>query len=231
MRNLPEKPTGQDRMFQAAHAAVSAVPRGDGPLQVLVENIFTAPLEQRRARWFKELHHVIVQIQERVDSFDPETLSSNDSFITAAMQASQIPMRNHHEERLKVLRNAALNSGLPNPPSEQVQSVFIYLVDRLTPWHLRMLSLLDDPARWLRKHQKDRQSFNGGAVHLVEYCFPQLSEEKELWRQIAKDLQSSGLLTEGSYMNAMMTNDGVMLPRSTQFGHKFICFILEPVDA
>jgi hypothetical protein len=142
MDNFPDKPSGKDRIFQVALAAVSAVPGAGGPLQILLENIFAEPLERRRVKWFKELSFIIEQIQERVDGFDLEALSSNEVFITTVMHASQIAMRNHQNEKLKALRNAVLNSGLPSPPSEDEQSIFLYLVDRLTSWHLRILSLL-----------------------------------------------------------------------------------------
>jgi hypothetical protein len=231
MHNFPEKPSGKDRVFQAARAVVSAVPGAGGPLQVFLENIFAEPLERRRVKWFKELGFIIEQIQERIDSFDLEELSSNEVFITTVMHASQIVMRNHQDEKLRALRNAVLNSGLPNPPSEDEQSIFLYLVDRLTPWHLRILSLLDNPTHWLNKHRIESPNFSAGAGHLLEYCFPELRDEKELYRQVAKDLQSSGLLTEGSYMNAMMTIDGVLQSRTAPLGKKFLSFVSDPLES
>jgi hypothetical protein len=231
MRNFPDKPTAQDHMFQAFLAAASAVPVAGGPLQVLLESIFTQPLEQRRTRWFHELGSVVEEIKKRVDNFDPDTLSSNEAFVTTVAQATRIAMCNHQAEKLQALRNAVLNSGLPGSPSDDEQSIFLNLVDRLTSWHLRILSLLDNPTRWLSEHGKERPSVSAGTGYLLEYCFPGLHDEKELYEQIVKDLQSSGLLTGGSYMTSMMSNEGLMQSRTAPLGRRFLSFISDSLDS
>jgi hypothetical protein len=231
MRNFPGKPTAQDHMFQAVRAAASAVPVAGGPLQVLLESIFTQPLEQRRTKWFNELGGVVEEIKKRVDNFDPDMLSSNEAFVTTVAQATRIAMCNHQAEKLQALRNAVLNSGLPGSPSDDEQSIFLNLVDRLTSWHLRILSLLDNPTRWLSEHEKERPSVSAGTGYLLEYCFPGLRDEKELYEQIVKDLQSSGLLTGGSYMTSMMSNDGLLQSRTAPLGRRFLSFISDSMDS
>jgi hypothetical protein len=53
-----------------------------------------------------------------VNDLTPERLATNEAFVTVTMQASQGAIRNHQQAKLEALRNAVLNSALPNPPQE-----------------------------------------------------------------------------------------------------------------
>lgn len=83
--------------------------------------------------WLEKLAEIVTELQQQVDGLTPETLAANDVFVTVAMQASQVAIRNHQNEKIKALRNAVLNVGLPNPPEEDEQLIFVRLVDQLTP--------------------------------------------------------------------------------------------------
>lgn len=226
--SIPKFPTNQsndDHAYQALRAAISTVPGVGGPFQVLFETIFTHPIEKRREKWFEDLREVIEKIKSRTDNFDAEMLAANEAFLTTAMQASQIALRNHQIEKLEALKNAILNSGLYGSPSEDEQAIFLHLIDQLTAWHLRILSILDDPVAWLNRQNREKPSFNASAGALLEYCFPVLAEQKDLYSQMVKDLQSAGLASSGSYMTSYMSNDGVLSSRTTAIGKRFIAFI------
>jgi hypothetical protein len=226
--SIPKFPTGRsgdDHGYQALRAIVSAVPAVGGPMQVLFETVFTDPIERRRTRWFEDLRDVISELERRLDGLNPEILATNEVFLTTAMQATQIALRNHQKEKLEALKNAVLNSGLPGAPSEDEQAIFLRLVDQLTAWHLRILSVLDDPTEWLKRNKREKPSVEAGAGFLLEYCFPPLSDQKDLYLQMVKDLQSAGLARPGSYMTTHMSNTGVMSSRTTAMGKRFIAFI------
>jgi hypothetical protein len=147
MENLPTGKTATDIAREVGRAIVSAIPAAGGPLQVAFENIFTSPIEKRKEAWLNQLVDVINEVQERVSEITPESLAENDAFVTIVMQASQVAIRNHQQAKLEALRNAVLNAALPNPPHEDEQMIFLRLIDQLTPWHLRVLSVLNDPTQ------------------------------------------------------------------------------------
>src|SRR5689334_17216098 len=115
MEKPPQTLSKGDVAREVGRAIVSAVPVAGGPLQVLFENIFGSPIEKRKYAWQTKLAEAIAEVQERVKELTPEKLSANEAFVTLAIQATQIAIRNHHKTKLDALRNAVLNSALPNP--------------------------------------------------------------------------------------------------------------------
>ena len=65
------------------------------------------------------------------------------------------------------------------------------------------------------------------AATVVEMCFSGQYSKKELLDKIVKDLQNDGMMSEGSYMHAGMTSNGVAASRTTDLGNKFLKFILD----
>jgi len=228
MDKPPQDKTTGDVAHEVGRAIVSAMPAVGGPLQVLYENVFEAPLDKRKRAWLEELASVVNELQERVDGFRPESLADNETFISVALQASQIALRNHQREKLDALRNAVLNSALPNSPSEDEQMIFIRLVDDLTTWHLKLLSFLDDPARRMRTHEVLPPDLGGALSRVIELCFPELVGKRDLYDHLVLDLQTEGLAAAGSYLHGVMTRAGMAASRTSSFGKRFLEFISRP---
>lgn len=62
---------------------------------------------------------------------------------------------------------------------------------------------------------------------VVEQVYPEIAKEKELQDKIVKDLQNDGMMSEGSYMHADMTANGVVASRITELGNNFLKYILD----
>lgn len=229
MDKLPTKKSAGDVAREVGRAIVSAVPAAGGPLQVAFENIFASPIEKRKEAWLEQLAEVVTEIQERVKDLTPEKLAGNEAFITVAMQASQIAIRNHQQAKLEALRNAVLNSALPNPPQEDEQMIFVRLIDQLTPWHLRVLSLLNNPRLWMERNGVAYPGWGvGGVSTVVEHCLPDLRGQRDTYDQIVRDLQVEGLLGQGQFLHGTMTGGGMVESRTTDRGKRYIKFITAP---
>jgi hypothetical protein len=229
MENLPTGKTATDIAREVGRAIVSAIPAAGGPLQVAFENIFTSPIEKRKEAWLNQLVDVINEVQERVSEITPESLAENDAFVTIVMQASQVAIRNHQQAKLEALRNAVLNAALPNPPHEDEQMIFLRLIDQLTPWHLRVLSVLNDPTQWMERNNIPNPCWGmGGASTVLEHCLPDLQGQRETYDQIVLDLQGQGMLGQGQFLHVMMTGGGMVASRTTERGRRFIKFISAP---
>jgi hypothetical protein len=229
MENLPTGKTATDIAREVGRAIVSAIPAAGGPLQIAFENIFTSPIEKRKEAWLNQLADVINEVQKRVSEITPERLAENDAFVTVVMQASQVAIRNHQQEKLEALRNAVLNAALPNPPHEDEQMIFLRLIDQLTPWHLRILSVLNHPIKWMERNNIHNPGWGvGGASTVLEHCLPDLQGQRETYDQIVLDLQGQGMLGQGQFLHVMMTGGGMVASRTTDRGRRFIKFISEP---
>ena len=229
MDKLPKNKSKGDVAREVGRAIVSLVPAAGGPLQVAFENLFASPLEKRKQAWLEQLADVLTEVQARVGDLTPEKLASNEAFVTVAMQASQVAIRNHQQAKLDALRNAVLNAALPNPPQEDEQLIFLRLIDQLTPWHLRVLALLDNPQVWMQRNQVQNPNWSmGGVSTVLEHCLPDLRGQRDIYEQIVRDLQADGLMGQGQFLNLTMTGGGIMESRTTARGKRFIAFISAP---
>jgi len=224
MDNLPTNKSSGDAAQQIGKAVLSAVPIAGGPLAVLFENIFTAPLEKRK----EQLAGVINELQTRVEDLTPEKLSENEAFITVTLQASQIALRNHQSEKLNALRAAILHSALPNAPEENLQQIFLRLIDQLTPWHLGILAMLHDPVHWMLKNEISNPNWGmGGVSTVIEHCFPQLKGQRELYDHIVRELQAESLIMQGNFLHVTMSRTGMIDSRTTKIAATFLHFITD----
>lgn len=227
MENPPEKTTG-DTVHAVVKSIASMVPTAGGPLSVMLETIFAPPMERRREKWFKQLADVVSQLEQRVENLSAETLSQNEVFVTVALQATQIAIRNHQDEKLRALRNAVLHAGMPNGPDEQLQLMFLQFVDELSPGHLSLLALFDGPVHWMERNKVQNPGWGmGGVSAVVEHCFPALRGRREVYEQLVRDLQARGLIHQGQFLNVTMTGNGMVESRTTQMGKAFIAYVSE----
>lgn len=229
MEKPPRSKSRGDIARDVGRAIVSAIPAAGGPIQVVFENVFSAPIEKRRQAWLEELAEVVTDLQQRVDGLTPENLAENEVFVTVAMQASQVAIRNHQKEKLEALRYAVLNSGLPNPPEEDEQLIFVRLIDQLTPWHLQLLAVLNSPVQWMNHNGVAYPGWGTGSVsQVIEHCLPDLRGKRDTYEQLVRDLQADGLLGQGQYLHLQMTGRGMVESRTTDRGIRFIKFITDP---
>ena len=229
MEKPPKSKRAGDIAREVGRAIVSAIPAAGGPIQVVFENVFSAPIEKRKQAWLEELADVVTELQQRVEGLTQENLAANEVFVTVAMQASQVAIRNHQNEKLEALRNAVMNSGLPNPPEEDEQLIFVRLIDQLTPWHLRLLALLNSPVQWMEQNGVAYPGWGmGGVSTVIEHCLPDLRGKRDTYEQLVRDLQGDSLVGQGQYLHVTMTGHGMIESRTTDRGKRFIKFITVP---
>jgi hypothetical protein len=229
MDKPPKSRSAGDAAREIGRAIVSVVPVAGGPLQVAFENVFSSPIENRKQAWLEQLADVVTELQQRVSGLTPEALAANATFVTVAMQASQIALRNHQKEKLEALRNAVLNSGMPTPPEEDEQMTFLRLIDQLTPWHLQLLALLDNSVAWMERHGVRYPQWGmGGVSTVIEHCLPALRGKRDTYDQLVRELQADGLLGQGNYLHTTMTGGGMVASKTTERGKRFIAYISQP---
>lgn len=223
----PEASLG-DHAHTLARAGVGSIPLAGAAATELFQKLIAPPLEKRRQEWMESVAEGLRQLEEK-QRLSLDDLSENDTFIDTVMSASQAAIRTSQSEKREALKNAVLNSSLPDPPDESRQQIFIGLVDSLTVWHLRILRFFSDPAIVFREQGKPAPQYSiaGSLSQLLSAAYPELAKERELYDQIGKDLYGRGLLgTEG--FHTMMSGQGVYEKRTTTMGDQFLRFISEP---
>jgi hypothetical protein len=225
------KPTGADAAHTVAKASLSSIPVIGGAAAEIFSAVFAPPLNKRRDKWLISIFDGLKRLEEEIKGFKIEELSKNDKFITVAMQASQAAIRNHQAEKLEALRNAVLNAALPNPVEEDIQLMFLHFVDELTPWHLRVLRLFDDPRAWGLKQgiTYPESHLLGSSSKVLEHAFPELVGRRAFYDQLARDLFSRGLMKTDS-LHTTITAQGMFASLTTDMGKQFINFVKAPVE-
>ena len=229
MDRPPHKKGKGDITYDLVKGILSVIPTLGSPASLLLDTVFTTPLDKRKQEWLEHLADDVTYMQEIIKDLTPEKLSKDQAFVTVALQASQIAIRNHQEEKIEALSGAVLNSVLPNAPEEDQQLIFLRLIDHLTPWHLRVLALANDPVEWMRGNEIHKPGWISGSLStLINHCFPALKGKGEFCEQIIMDLQSEGLIGQGNNLNTMMTGNGMLASRTTNTGKTFLRFITRP---
>lgn len=65
METPPSSMIAGDVAREFGKAIVSAIPMAGGPLQILFENVFSAPIEKRKQAWLEQLAEVVTEVQKR----------------------------------------------------------------------------------------------------------------------------------------------------------------------
>lgn len=217
-----------DAGYAIVKAGISSLPIVGAFASELLGLILTPPLEKRKLEWMELIGEGLRELEQKMNIV-LEELPNSDKFIDAAMDATQIALRTSQKEKLDALRNALLNSALPNSAEESIQKMFFSFIDIFTVFHLKILELFENPEIWLKKHDINIGGIHAGALsHIVEKAFPALAGRRSFSDQIWKDLNLRGLVSTES-LHGMMTGGGLIAKRTTKLGEAFLKFISNPL--
>ncbi len=228
MEEYPEKKNIGDLVHKTIHTSLSSVPGYGAPLAAIFDTVFTEPIENRKKKWFNKLTDVINEIQSQLEGVTPESLSKNEIFISTVLQASRTAIRTHQEEKLNYLKNVIYNTAKGSFINEDIQSIYLNLIDSFTVSHIELLELLSNPGNYIKLHGiKCPEWSMGGVSAVIEHCIPQFRGKKEFYSILIRDLYAGGLITDGSFLGVTMSASGMLQKRSSALGDDFINFIIK----
>jgi hypothetical protein len=193
----------------------------------LYSQVLKPPLTKRLEEWMNSVYQRLLEQQGEIDGLTLEVLSKKPLFISTFMQASQVALRNHQEEKLEALRNAVINSAKPNFAEDDIYLMFLNWIDTFTIWHIRILYYLD--ARLLevkdgRMPEITRTNPRALTERVIEN-FPELRQEQEFTYQIIRDLGNNNLMSYFSPFRVFRNNGDFYESYTTDLGKRFIQYI------
>lgn len=206
-----EKPTIPKRTLgDVAHALVkgglSGIPIAGGLASELFELVLAPPLSKRRDEWMESVAKRLQDVEANVAS-----MRNDPAFVTTALQATQIALRTHQEEKLEALRNAVVNSAIGTAPQDDLRAIFLNLVDAFTPTHLRIL-----------KYFQNRGSLDSSAIQ-------HLRDTRAVTDMMVNELARDGLIEDQRPYAARGRDSGESLLISdwtlSKLGAQFVEFI------
>jgi hypothetical protein len=153
--------------------AISAVPFVGG-LIAEVGNLYLNPLEKRKQQWMAEVGQAIDDIR-RQHSLLPESLQSDERFISFLYQATILALKNHQRQKITALRNAIVSVAKPDQVSEDIAFQFLRYIDELSTTHFSMLACLDKHAgqfarmKTLERAYREFQSYLGATIERAPF--------------------------------------------------------------
>jgi len=221
----PEKTTA-DIIHTGGRVLSSLIPGGTE----LLNAIIMPPIEKRRTEWIKKIAEDVEVLKEKMEEFNPTKLSENESFVTTVLNATSFAMKTHQKEKLDALRNSIMNSALPNAPEDDLQSIYLNLVDAFTPLHIEFLEFFNtsiNPTKYINKDYWGEWTDIGQAFWLLRGTQNGIS--KEMAKKIAKDLENSSLID--TFSGPMTIGPNYTSGWSvTELGKGFLHFIRSPFD-
>jgi hypothetical protein len=220
------EPTDVDRVFKIGNAALSAIPvLGQITSNVLAE-FLSPPLGKRLALWCKEFADDFDTLAEKVDGQGLDKLQENEVFVSSVAQATKIAMGTHQVEKRDMLRNALLNIAVGRNPDEDEVFMFLQLVERFTPLHVKVLGFLQSPRMLMKGKVPDLQIQLGFSLRTgIATVVTELKGRDELIKNILFDLYNSSLIPNAG------ENDVIQHPAVSNTGIKFINFVTKsPLD-
>ena len=149
-------------------------------------------------------------------------------FITL-LYATQVAMRTHQKEKLDFFRNAVINTALNPEIDENLQLLFINLVDRYTLWHLIILQISANPRKYAERNGIKYPFWTlDDSEDKIEIHFKDFKVSNTLFDHINKELKSDGLVQSDSYFFRGIPEEELYRPRLTEWGKQFLQFINNP---
>lgn len=224
---MNEKINKNDIVYAAKKGFIASIPTIGGVASELFSLAISSPMEKRRDEWINSIAQQIEDISNQINEISLESLSSNDEFVSLVLSTTQIALRNHKEEKLIALRNIVKNTLIAIEPNEEYRAIFLSMIDTLTVTHIKLLILFNNPQQYIENNSisfKTEGIMMGNLSQVINACFPELIEHKELYSKAFKDLYMNGLLNTES-INGSMTGNGLLQQRTTLFDKKFVDLI------
>lgn len=215
-----------DNFGTGVKIGLGLVPGIGSTLSELINKSISLHVNARTSKWQESVVSCLEEIYQKFEGL-PAGLTENETFITALLHGAIAATRTHQEEKLEALRNAVVNSALPNAPSDDLQLMFLNYVDIFTPWHLRMLKFFDNPETTIKQYKPNpKQPLD----MLLQDIFPQLKEEWEFCYLVIKDLTDRRFISLSTMeMPLAISKEGFYSRYTTSLGQQFLNFVSSPI--
>ena len=189
-------PTISDVVRAVPDALLSFVP-GGGAVTPFLALVCSTPAQRRRDEYMQDISDRVLALED-AGLLTRDDLQSEE-FVTAVLRTVPAAMSTAAAEKRAALRNAALNTALGRQPSEDVFEMFLRYVEDLTPLHIKLLVLFDDPGARCRAANVEVGSTLGGAAwQVVCAVYPELVQEDAICSHAWSELKARGLVnTDG----------------------------------
>lgn len=210
--------------YAVAKAGLGSIPYAGAAASELLSLIVASPLEKRRDKWMIDIGERLSKLEEK-GTINFDYLQNNPIFIDIVLQTTQLALRTSDNDKIRFFQNVLINCALDETPDQAEIQIFLNLIETFTTWHIKILTLFDNPNDWFMSNNIAIPNFMGaGLSAILEIAYPELKGRSEFCNLIWSDLNRAGFHNSGS-LQTMMSSNGLMANRTTDFGKRFLRFI------
>jgi hypothetical protein len=196
------------------------IPIAGSPLAETVGFVGQRIVDKRLQQFFDAVISGLERMQVQVDQL-------NDSFWSTFLHAAEAARRTLQREKFEALKSAVLNAAKPSAPHDDLQHIFVNIVDELTPLHLRLFGFLLHPELFGMDVESFRELHglnpnNPGAAWDAIETHVAPATRRDLIYMCFNDLINRGLV---AYSDDPGPVQGAILPWPANIGWDFYSFI------
>lgn len=228
---VPPHEPADDTLAFAGKAVLSLVPIVGTLAAETLAHALEARQAQRQHDFNVEIARALTAVIEQLsEATTIEDIVASDEFIAAVTRAQRAAAETASLDKRRRLAAAVANGGSWAAFSTTEREQFTRLVDEFDALHIWLLHYFTNPSAWLQArdlYQQHESIMMGGIVGPLESA---LSAPQNVWQgavtQAAADLDRNGLASIP--LTTMMSAQGILAPRTSDKGHRFLTFIHEP---
>lgn len=214
-----------DYALSAGKAIMGSVPIVGAAATELLSLVISEPISERRDKWMIKLYEELKVLEQVVEGFKIENLKNNEQFVTIVLNATQLAIRNHSEEKLLALKNACINTALEVNTDEDKQLIFLKYVEELIPLDIKLLYHFMNPKeRCIEKCVNTSRYYMGSPLNPFYDCNKDINIDRDLVLMRMDNLISKNLLIDFDY-NVSCSSDGMLCQRLSKIGKEFMEYI------
>lgn len=140
------EPTG-DGLHRLARAAIGLIPVGSGTALEVLNLFIQEPLQKRRTQWLHDLSMAVNSMGGRLDEVESH-IRRHSAVLSAILQSTDIALRTGDAAIHQRLITMVLNTIKEQAPNEELLSLYLTTISRLTSSHLELLNFISSRQRY-----------------------------------------------------------------------------------
>lgn len=205
-------------------AALAGIPIFGGIFTSLISDYMPKSKIERLLKFTKQFAEDLDRFKDEID----KTYIKTDEFSYIFEKTFKAVMENYQEVKLAGFRALLVNSLRDKTAKQEEKEFFLNILDNLTAFHFRFLSVFRDPAGWNAAHGNQVRGASTliSLNQILRQCFPDL--DQDTIKTVIDDLYNKGLSSISSdRLMGMQTGGGIekLNHALTPIGRKFIEFV------
>ena len=190
----PTVETAGDKAHRVTRAIIGALPILSGTMLEIFNALIVPPVERRKAKWMVKVSEAIAELQDKFD-LKVDSLVENEHFISILLHASSIAIKNHQDEKVNSLKIILINSATAKSISEDLQFVFLNLINDFTPTHLKILYDMHLGFCWSPAISSRNYNVNLEFSRILLREYGEFKDQGDFVYQVINDLNTKNLLS------------------------------------